>query len=680
MSVSAWIVFTRPAKTGPVSKPESCFGVAHIDIKDESFTRKRKFRDVFQSHGGNTIENVQLVGLQPPFIVPYIKWKVNIRYSSRCEYNVPLEEHLKGRDYPKVKIVELDDDCIFSEYENVCKNDKESRIYLNNCVIKSGVVPLYFKIQNMKSFDDIKFDIRNSDVGAWIQQSYFIMNEGLSIDDIISMHTLHNPYFLYECMYGNYKECKNSLKLIKEDIKNLFKVNGSGNLRIYDMEHEHLSKASLAFSRVWARNDFQWIDIFVVIKIFKGLHSYLKMQKNSCRGYFAGADLESICNLAKIESRKMTSRQRSMISEIMFVENADKIFTREMYETVTLTNDMLKDCHDVYCIVHRGVSRYCTKFGTTCISCEYIKNGDVVTEIKKHKFHKNIAFRNIHALTPKNFVRLSTWIRDNFKGGTITFTFDPSGCYCESYYNWCIAIFCKVFYVSPNKISYYEDSDIYKLNGFQIMPCNRINALRRSWKKSNDNKLSELNIFWVKASLDIDDEDDHKEGDEISRNSWVRHIHEGNSSYGIVTSVGKCGINIKKYFRSGDIKTIQSIKQETLRKIHAIPGDILSTINSDFSIDVMGIYAPTGIGPFSGWDIQNLLRCMAKTKKRIYVYDPNFEDFLEIVNREIGQEEGVNSSSYQSRMESFMKSELLSKECIDEFSQIDPCLKTLLEL
>ena len=672
MSVSVWVVFTRLSRGGPVTKPQSCYGIATSDV-DEAKSGKNKKRRIGDDAIDLTRENIQLVGYQPPFVVPNIKWRVNIRYSSQCEYDIPLGEHLQGRSHPAIKVVELDDGVIFSEFESMCGRDKDLPSFINNSIVSnSEVVPKNFKIQNVASIDDLKFEIRNSSMYAWIQHSAFLLKN--CIEDVIKMCILYDSAFLYRCSISQGSKC---IKEVKDDVKNIFKFSIGGHLRICDLTHDELTSASAEFSKIWHRKDFLWIDVFVAIKIYRGLHAYLKMQKNSCRGYFAGADLDAVCAFSRVDHEKITTRQRSMISEVLIVQNGNKVFTNEMYETANLINQMVQDCSTVFCVVHRGVSKYSTRFGTTCMACEDVRDGDIVADIKKTKFHKRIVFRNIHTLTTCNFKRLFKWIAENLKDGSVTFTFDPSGCYCNCYYNWCIGIFCKVFKSHPENISYHEDQDIYSLNQYTTVSCDKSNVLRRSWSKDGANATSELNVFWVKSSLDVEDEDDQKEGGVISRNNWVTHLCDGDESYSIVTSVGTKGANLKKYFRSGDMKTITGVPVHQLQKIHAIPGDILSAIKNDFSIDVMGIYAPHGIGAFSGWDIQNLLRCMAKAKKRIYVYSPDFQGFMCLVKGEIGGDKDATESSFQSRKSSFMQSELLTQDCIDSFLDIDPCLRLI---
>jgi hypothetical protein len=687
MSVEVWITFTRAGHQGPVSKPESCFGIATLADFDQRPQKIRKVDSDKEMIVDMARENIQLVGYRPPIVVPHVKWKMRIRYKPDCNYGTSLHDHIKAATHPNIKLVVTDDICI--EYALSSKQN-DPRSFFNRCIVhNSNAVSSEFQIQKIKKLENIKNEILSSRLELWIRHSYFLFDEAhtnITLPDIIIMTTLWDSDFFYDFIQMdivNRRYRKQFLSGIRKDIKTIFQNTQKGRLRLCDMDNNNLPIVSKAFSQIWHRVDLVWEDLFVAIKIFYAFHAVISSQTNSCRGYFIGVDLDSICEFAKINRNSITTPQMDMVSRILVVKNGNKLFTSEMFQTVHLINDMFESCSLVSCIVHRGIFTCDENLEKYCFRCENVKRGSVVNRLKKSRIdisgslRRKISFCNIHSLYPEDFVALAKWIRNHCRTVAIMFTFDPSGCQCGSYYNWCIGIFAKVQILFPEEISYWEDPGIMKINHIEIIPCSRSKALCRRWL-AEESMRKENDVHWVSAGLAIN-KLDKKETDVISKNNWVADKSCSGGFYGIVDStVGTDWVKLIKFNRSGQIEILERTSIHSFVKIHSIPSDIMVSTENIIDMNVIGIYAPEGIGLFSGWEIAVLLRCMAMAKKRIYVYTPFFEEFMHVIRKEIGEVDFEKESVFSKRKEIFMASELLTIESLSAFSSLDPCLDILL--
>jgi hypothetical protein len=671
--LTVWVTFTRPPRDGPVSKYDSVYGIARLELNNK---RKRSDAPLLSE------ENIELSGYMPPLVLPFVTWKIHICYKENVSYHTSLKEHIENPGSPQRRLVRVCDGHFFHEHVVTASNHNAS---LNNCVKDN--LGKNIQLKNFISIEDLPFDVRKSSLFMWIAFGMAFAASSVSIDDITVASILTSHTFFMERVVSRMLsngDIRKAVDGIRDAIASM-----KGN--VYQvLEHAHVSSTldycygpagvsaiSHIMQRLWPTKEFLWHDVIISVLIRKGLHTFLKRQKGESHGFFVGAPLRSVCDIVGLDEHDITIVQRNILSGILIIREGQFIYPREMMECVECIKEMAGGFQDMRCYVHRGTSMKTPRFGNQVVACEKMESSSPVDAMKKVGYKSNVTVRNVHVLKPRHAMDLFRFMRDNMKGCKVNFTFDPSGCSPGIYYNWCMALACLALSFGEDHLVYHEDVPVARTSTSQIkfLKCSEKNVLRRSWVPEGEDPTRELDVTWIKSGIDFDDSADAKEGENIGKNSWIRSSSHGSNAYGVVQRMNGAGLSARMFFRNSHVSEVKTFADaRELRKIHAIPSDILSMMDQRHGgFNVMGIYAPRGIGDFSGWDPHSLRKCLGMAKKRVYVHVPEgeFDPFVKLFT-------GDDTMDFDQRREQFLTSELLSRESLEEFREFDICLKKLL--
>ena len=720
MGTEAWVVFTRLSSPGVTSDHSSCMGVAWPYQGEES--RKR------HTHGDDAIvlfsqENVQLVGYhQPPMILPYVRWRVFMQYANSCDYNTPLASHIgapsssSGGGDPKIKMVEIVHGTVFGEHAVLCPFPRRALSFTTKALHKNirglpesfnlaSLMPPPGKPLTLAWINSHAIRLQVGNAYAWVMYAMLCSQfESESfINDAAVMNAIHPRYpcLVAITMDGESPSWNDVVTAYKSDVE-AFVRKILGGMRRKDHAKELVLPRCLLqkmpLKTVEAYGDLMdtlwpcqhaWRQRLVV---GKALHEFrdLIMSQSMLGPGSAFCVGVNIADLPSLKGSLMGPNDRSLLSRHVRLEG-ERIFSFQMIETIDAVCELFSvSTTSVRCVVHRGIlSRTWTPCG--CDRPSYTFDFGQHTEgllsaLSSRARVKDLVIKNFHLVTPETAMDTITGLHKHGME-TITFTFDPSGCIPGMHYNWCVALCAKCLHTDEKSVT-YADADVSEIfEGVKFVICDRKDALKRMWNASDGpGKRGESDVVWIKASIDVDDETDAKE-DMVPRvNSWVTS-HEFIGSFGIISSISGCVARVKVYSRHEPPQVKASVSLNQLTKIHALPSDIMSVLQKDSFMEVrtMGVYAPQGVGPRSGWDKDHLNQCLSllhrpsKRKPVVYIYSEDPDKTLQEIRSLDPTDRGCDGLTMHSRRHrDFLEKELMTLDSIHIFRQQDICLDRLL--